>query len=165
MAKQEAIEEVEKPQGGSKKRLLLIILAAAVVVLAGAGGLTLYLLSTPAEEDAGHDGVRKEDEHPPVYERLETFTVNLADQETYLQLEIQLLVTDSDVQGKIKTRMPEVRDSLIRLLSSKSPDELATQQGKDILAEEIRKQINGILGIHDVQQGVKKVLFNAFIIQ
>jgi flagellar FliL protein len=80
-------------------------------------------------------------------------------------VEIHLLVAEAPVQEKIKLRMPEVRDGLIRLLSSKLPDELATQPGKDALAEEVKKQINGVLAIQDADKGVKKVLFNAFIIQ
>ena len=106
-----------------------------------------------------------EDEHPPVYEKLETFTVNLADQESYLQTDIQLLLGDASLQSKIKERMPEVRDALIRLLSSKTAEELALQDGKDALANEILQTMNDVLKVKDKSEGVKKVLFAAFIIQ
>jgi flagellar protein FliL len=165
MAKEAATaEQVEPPKGG-KKKLIIIILIALLVVLAGGGAVAYLVLSAPAEEGAHEAEKHAEDEHPPIYEKLETFTVNLADQETYLQVEIHLLVAELPVQEKIKQRMPEVRDGLIRLLSGKMPEELATQPGKDALADEVRKNINAVLAIQEADKGVKKVLFNSFIIQ
>jgi flagellar FliL protein len=123
-----------------------------------------------AQEEEGGGGeegqeAAQDDAHPPVYEKLDQFTVNLADQESYLQTEIQLLVADAKVQEKIKARMPEVRDAMIRLLSSKTAEELNQPDGKDKLAAEIQQQLNHLLGIKKPSKGVKKVLFGAFIIQ
>ncbi len=178
MSKDAAPAETEAPK--KKGKLLIIILAVVMVVLIGGGAGAYLLLSKPSadkkakadhgdeeevaadaeeDEDAGHD-----DDHPPVYEKLETFTVNLAD-ESYLQTEIQLMVADAKVQAKIKSRMPEVRDSLIRLLSSKTSEELSQVEGKAKLAEEVQKSVNDVLGVRKKSKGVKKVLFAAFIIQ
>lgn len=165
MAKEEAATEaVEQPKGGKKKLIIIIALVLLLVVLVG-GGLVAYLVMSAPPQEGEQVEEQHEDEHPPIYEKLETFTVNLADQQTYLQVEIHLLVAEPPVQAKIKQRMPEVRDSMIRLLSSKLPDELATQAGKDALAEEVKKTINGVLSIKEPDMGVKKVLFNSFIIQ
>ena len=132
----------------------------------------LLLTSKPAGETAAKSGSGAaeavgvhDDGHPPIYERLETFTVNLADQESYLQTEVQLMVADTEVQEKIKTRMPEVRDALIRLLSSKTAEELAQPEGKAKLADEVQKAVNDVLGVKKKSMGVRKVLFAAFIIQ
>jgi flagellar FliL protein len=174
MAKEEAAAEAVAPK---KKGKMLIIILAVVGVLVIGGGLGAYLLlSKPAaEKKAAHDeeGVSEEDvseeegdeAHAPVYVKLETFTVNLADQESHLQIEIQLMVADAKVGDKMNARLPEVRDALIRLLSSKTADELFQQEGKDKLAGEIQKQVNDVLGIKGKLKGVKKVLFGAFIIQ
>lgn len=164
MAKEEATaEQVEKPKGG-KKKLIIIIVVALLIVLLGGGAVAYLVLSAPAEEGA-HGEEKHVEELPPIYEKLETFTVNLADRETYLQVEIHLLVAEQPVQEKVKQRMPEVRDGLIRLLSSKMPEDLATQPGKDALADEVKKNVNGVLAIQEADKGVKKVLFNSFIIQ
>lgn len=171
MAKEEAAAEVEPPK--KKGKMLIIILAVVGVLVIGGGVAAYLLLSKPAaEENAKHgdeaaegDHEGGEDEHPPVYVKLEAFTVNLADQESYLQTEIQLLVADAKVGEKMTPRLPEVRDALIRLLSSKTGEELSRQEGKDQLATEIQKQINEVLGIKKKSEGVKKVLFVAFIIQ
>jgi flagellar FliL protein len=169
MAKEEeAATEVEQPK---KKGKLLIIILAVVAVLVIGGGVGAYLLlSKPAVEKNAKHGDEEvadggEDEHPPVYVKLEAFTVNLADQESYLQTEMQLKVADAKVGEKINARLPEVRDALIRLLSSKTGEELSQQEGKDKLAIDIQKLINDVLGIKKQSEGVKKVLFGAFIIQ
>lgn len=183
MAKEEPVVEVAAPKKNGK--MLIIILAIVGVVLIG-GGVGAYLvLSKPAAEkkdkhadeeasadaEDGHgdegDGedAGDEEEHPPVYIKLEAFTVNLADQESYLQVEVQLMVADAKIGEKMNARLPEVRDALIRLLSSKTGEELTQPDGKDKLALEIQKQVNEALGIKKKSKGVKKVLFGAFIIQ
>jgi flagellar protein FliL len=181
MAKEETPTEGEAPK--KKGKLLIIILAlVGVIVLAGGGLAAWLLMSSPdkskkakagdggeeeghGDEEGGEEEEEGHDEHPPVYEKLDQFTVNLADQETYLQTEIQLMVASPEVQAKIKQRMPEVRDAMIRLLSSKMPEDLSMPDGKTKLADEVQKEINGVLGIKKKSQGVKKVLFGAFIIQ
>jgi len=185
MSKAEAPAEGEAPK--KKGKLMIIILAVVGVIVLAGGGIAAWLLMTPAEkpkkakahaedeadahgEEAAAEEEEEEeghgdDEHPPVYEKLEQFTVNLADQESYLQTGIQLLVATPEVQAKIKARMPEVRDAMIRLLSSKTAEELAVPEGKAKLADEVLKEVNGVLGVKKKSKGVKKVLFGAFIIQ
>lgn len=169
MAKEEAPEApVEAPK--SKRKLLIVVLALVAVVAIGGGVAAYLMLSAPnAEEGAkqGDEEEHAEDEHPPVYEKLESFTVNLSDQQYYLQIEeMTLLVESPEIQEKIKVRLPEVRDALFRLLSSKTAEELFNKEGKDRLAEEIRKEVNDILRIKGDGKGVKKVLFpKNFILQ
>jgi len=165
-----------------KKKTLLIILIAVFALLLVGGGVVGYLLMTPpakekqakadAEEHGDEHGEEEEGEehaeddgHGPIYEKLETFTVNLADGETFLQVEISLKVADAKVQDKLKKHMPEVRDAMLRLLSSKAPEELADVAGKDRLAGEIQTQMNKVIGVKKASKGVKGVLFTAFILQ
>ena len=171
MDKDVAPAEGEPPN--KKRKLLIIIIALAAVVLVASAVGAYLLLSKPAAEkkakashgDEERQAAAKEEEaHPPVYEKLDTFTVNLADQQSFLQTEVQLLLADTKVQEKLKAHMPEVRDAMIRLLSSKSAEELSQPEGKTKLAQEIEKQINEVLGAKK-SNGVKKVLFAAFIIQ
>lgn len=175
MAKEPAAAPEEAAAPKKKKTLLIIIAVVAVLLLAG-GGVAVYLLTTPPaaekqakahgdEEEHGDEEDEEHDEHPPVYEKLETFTVNLSDGATYLQVEISLKVADAKVQEKLKMHMPEVRDAMLRLLSSKSPEELGEVEGKDKLAEEIQKQMNQVIGVKKAKKGVQGVLFTAFIIQ
>lgn len=173
MAQEETPVEGEAPKKKKGKLLIIILALVGVIVLAGVG-IAVWLLSTAPDKSKqagdhaeGAEGGEEEhaDDHPPIYEKLEQFTVNLADQESYLQTEIQLVVADVKVQEKIKVRMPEVRDAMIRLLSSKTAEELSQPEGKDKLAEEIQRELNSVLGIKKDSEGVKKVLFGALIIQ
>ncbi len=166
MATEEAAAVGEEAPKKGKGKLLIIIAAVVAVVLIGGGVAAWLLLSKPDAEEGAKQEEHAEEEHAaPIYEKLETFTVNLADQGGFLQTDIQLVLEDAKVQEKIKTRLPEVRDAMIRLLSSKTAEELSQQEGKDKLADDIQKQINEVLGVKGKEKGVKKVLFGAFIIQ
>lgn len=157
--------ESAAPPAGNKKKLLIIILAAVLLVVLAAGGAAVLLLGGKPKGEHAEEQVEEAEETAPVYERLETFTVNLADQESYLQTEISLKLADQKVQERLKQRMPEVRDVLLRVLSSKTAEELITPEGKAELAKEIRKEVNGVIDAKKVDQGVKDVLFTSFIIQ
>ena len=157
-----------------KGKLLIIIIALLAVVLVGGGVGAYLLMSHPAaDKKAKSANVATEDEgegdaddENPVYEKLDQFTVNLSDPESHiLQTDVQLRLADAKVQEKLKVHMPEVRDALIRLLSSKTAAELATPEGKDKVGLEIQKSINEVLGVKKSSKGVKKVLFASFIIQ
>lgn len=177
MAKEEPAAEVAAPK--KKGKLMIIIIAVVAVVLIGGGVGAYLLMSKPAaekkaahgdeeagaEEEGGDGEEHADEEHAPVYVKLEAFTLNLADDESYLQTEMQLLVADAQVGEKMNARLPEVRDALIRLLTSKTAEELSQPEGKDKLAAEIQKQVNEVLGIKSKSKGVKKVLFGSFIIQ
>jgi flagellar protein FliL len=172
MANEDAVA-AEQPKGKGKKMLIIVLAVVLLVVLAG-GGAAFYLLSSkPAAEkqakQSGDEEVEEEEEgeeeKPPIYEKLEPFTVNLADGESYLQVEINLKIADAKVADKLKLHMPEIKDGVLRLLSSQSAEELATVEGKDKLATEVQKTVNEILGVKKASRGVQKVLFPAFIIQ
>jgi len=158
--KEAAVEEVAAQPKGKKK--LFIILAAVLVLILAAGGAAVMLLG----KSAGKHEVAsvEEDKGPPIYESLESFTVNLSGGDTYLQVEVKLLLSDTDFQEKLKQRMPEIRNDILNLLSSKTPDDLSTLEGKNKLAADIQADINGLLKVK-AGKGVKKVLFGLFLIQ
>ena len=155
----------EAPAPGKKKKLLFLIVGIVGLLVLVGGGVAAWLMMTPPADQKKDQKASAHEELPPIYEKLETFTVNLSDKESYLQVELALKLSDPEVQAKLKTYMPEVRDVLLRLLSSKSVDELTTQEGKDKLAGEIQAQVNEILHVKAAGKGVKGVLFNSFIIQ
>lgn len=158
MAKASPAANQEAPP---KKKGLMLIIVALVVLLAGGGGAAWFFMK-------GGDGKPEETKKadvPPVYERLEIFTVNLAGGDHYLQVEISLKIADPKVSEKLKLRMPEIRDAIIRLLTTKDPEELATGEGKEKLSEEVRTQVNKVIGVEKPDEGVLGVLFISFIIQ
>lgn len=163
MAKEKAKKEeiVEESEVKPKKKPILLIVIVLVVLLAG-GGAAWYFTQGKSAHPAKEEKAKVV---PPIFEKLETFTVNLAGGERFLQVDMTFKIADAKVSEEIKLRMPEIRDSVLRLLSSKQADELATVEGKMKLSEEIKKQANHLLGTKSPQEGVLAVLFISFIIQ
>lgn len=184
-AKAEAAEG-EAPAKGGKKKLIVII--AAVLILAIAGGAAFMLLGKkkPAdgeegEEEVAHEPpkVKVDPSHPPVFVPLEQFTVNLAPEEGehFLQATMILRVADAKIGDSLKLYMPELKHRIVMLLSSKKPSDLATTEGKEELADEVREEANDVLGYAPNPKKKNKrtrpeddgpvlaVLFNQFIVQ
>jgi flagellar FliL protein len=111
-------------------------------------------------------------EAPPVYIPMEPFTVNLVPEvgDQYLQVTINVEAEDAAVGEKLKVHMPKLRNRIMLILSSKKPSELASREGKEALAEEIKDSINSVIGEptkgKKAPEGpIKEVLFTSFIIQ
>lgn len=167
MAKGKEKPAADATEGAPKKGKgkLIIIIVAAVVLLGGGGGAAWYFLHA---KKSGHEEVKHEAEpaKPPVFAKLETFTVNLtADGEDhYLQTDIELKVADAKVSENIKVHMPEIRNNVLLLLSSKTASNLASVDGKQKLSAEIKGQINKVLHAKE-EEGVSGVFFTSFVIQ
>jgi flagellar FliL protein len=154
-----ASEELPKKKKGLGKLLIVLLLLGGI-----GGGAAWYFLGGKG----GHDKkeVKKtEAEKPPVFERLETFTVNLAGGENFLQVDISLKVADPKVGEQVKLYMPEIRDRILRLLSSKEASELSAVEGKAKLSEEVKAQVNKSLNVSTPNEGVVGVYFTSFVIQ
>ena len=59
-----------------------------------------------------------------------------------LKINMELEVSNSEVQEEIEKIKPKIRDYIIIILSSKSFAEVSSKAGKDALREEIKNQIN-----------------------
>ena len=92
---------------------------------------------------------------------LDYFLVNLAEDQGQKLFKVQMEfdVDSVDVQEEINKRMPQVRDMIIILLSSKSYNQISTPKGKERLKEEIRDTVNSFL----TKGKINKVLFTQFI--
>jgi flagellar FliL protein len=162
MAKDKRDEQDEEPIGEAPKKkkgklpLILMILAA----LAGGGGAAWYFMQI----NGGHE-VKEEKPKPPVFVTLETFTVNLQGDEHYLQVGVDLKVADQSVAEAVKVHMPEIRNGVLLLLSSKRAEDLSTMEGKQKLSMEIQDQVNKPLGLKPGAKGVIGVYFTSFVIQ
>ena len=151
-------ESAEPPPKKSNKKLF-IILGVVVVVLAGGVGGYMYTQKTDAEKKAAEAEANKPENilkkqltdrkqnAPPIYIALDEMIVNLPGRggEHYLQTKIVLRTADSSTESKVKQFMPVVRDKIITVLSSRQMQELATVEGKTMMAREIALVINSII--------------------
>lgn len=156
--------EAKKAEGGEgeppkkKSKLLLIIIIAVVAVVLIGGGAAFFLMKKKAdhsdeegdEPPAKEERAKKKKDHPeapPVFVKLEAFTVRLQAEggEAYLQTVPELRVLDAMIGEKVKQYMPEIRHKVLLILSGKKAADLATPQGVQKLSNEIRVTINAII--------------------
>lgn len=171
------------PSGVSVK---LMILVAGAALLLGLGGATLFFKLTggrPAPnahaesasnghgggagpDRAGGDG-RGHDKDakgaPAVFFDMDPFIVNLADAPDvrYLKLAMKVELEHAAVAADLTARLPQVRDAVLMLLSSKESAALRTAQGKSQLREELIQRLN-VVAPHG---GVRTVYFTEFVVQ
>lgn len=158
----------EEPPKPKKKGKLLTILLALILLGGGGGGAAWWFMAGSKQGATPHDAKKEEAEKPPIFFRLDQFTVNLQKgdgDDHYLQLDIDVQVSDDKVIEHIKLRMPQIRNAMLLLLSSKTPQDLASVEGKQKLSAEIVTQINKILGVTEPKKGVLGVYFSSFVIQ
>jgi flagellar FliL protein len=170
------------PAEPPKKRGKLLIIIGAAIVLVIAVGTTAFLLLKPAPADDEEVGAeerpkkKKKDEKalaPPAYLSLDPFVVNLTSEagEQYLQAAMTLEFEEGKEADHAKIYMPKIRNQVMLLLSGKKPADLASKEGKEKLALEIRKEVNAVLmppsddDEKAPKQPLKAVLFTSFIIQ
>jgi flagellar FliL protein len=148
-----------------KKSKLKLIVIALVLLLAIGGGAGYFLLGKKAP--AGAAEAKHEAPKAPVFANLEPFTVNLQQEaaEQFLQVSITVQVSDEKAMEEIKLYMPQVRNRILLLLSSKKASEINTADGKKKLAEEIAAQIRAPFSKQAKPQEVDNVFFTSFVIQ
>jgi flagellar FliL protein len=95
--------------------------------------------------------------------KMEPFVVNLADSglRRYLKVRIEMESNESKMNEEYEKRLPQVRDGILMILSSKFYNEIMDSEGKKKLREEIKGRVNHIL------QGfkAKSIFFTEFIMQ
>lgn len=160
-------EAAPKPK---KKGKLLVILIALALIGGGGGGAAWWFMKGKKPQDPKAATQKKDEpEKPPIFIRIDTFTVNLKKTDTedhYLQVELQFKVVDPKAEEAVKLRMPEIRNALLLLLSSKTQEELVTVEGKQKLSADIVSQANQIIRAKEpAKDGVAGVYFTSFVIQ
>jgi flagellar FliL protein len=195
----EAAEAAPQPRRGKKT---LIIVLIAVILLASAGGAAFFLMQSHDDDDDDDDDdtqkvqvdkkkeeaeikkKQKEEEEknkkhsvdvPPIFVKLDKFTVNLRASDnydaSYMQADITLEVDSPDADARLKTLMPRIRNDITLIMSDKQADAIMSKEGKESLADEIRDAINRIAdpSWHNSRRApegpVQEVLFESIIIQ
>lgn len=144
-----------------KKRRGPLIWALLGVIAIAIGGVTWVTM-----EPASSAPPAAEVEKPPIFVNLDTFTVNLQPEvgDQYLQVALTVKVKDDATAGAVKEQMPEIRNRLLLLLSSKRATEILTVPGKQQLAAEILGEVKQPLA-QPVREQVAAVYFTSFVIQ
>lgn len=172
-------------ESGFLSKKLLIIIGIILVLLAGGAFAYLKFFSSgggvsqantqgqapaPAQNTQPQPTPQAANQVPvvpsnlpgPVFD-LDTFIVNLLDDSgrRYLKSTIKLELSSQLLEEEIKQKMPEIRDNILVLLSSKSYEAVADTAGKLRLRTEIINRLNNIM----TTGKINKVYFTEFVIQ
>ena len=174
MAEEKKEEKQAETKEKKKSPLLLIILFILVLLLLGGAAAGYFLFMSPkAGGKANAQQVQQKVYIPashgalagligPVKD-LDTFVVNLTDAQgtRYLKVKIQLELSSDQLSTEIDQKMPQVRDEIITLLSSKAFADVATVAGK----RELKRQIISAINRHLSTGQVVRIYFSEFVIQ
>ncbi len=154
-------QQKETKKKGSKKKLIIIIAAVALIVLIG-GGVFAYTMFFSGKDKSGETQQKAEKSKvKTAMMPLEPFILNLAEHGRFLKLTIQLELNDAATQPTVTEKIPQLRDAIITLVSSKSAESLSSPEGKFLLKDEILLRANQAIG-KDV---FKNLYFTEFVMQ
>jgi flagellar FliL protein len=94
---------------------------------------------------------------------VDTFIVNLADPggNRYLRVTMDLELAGKTAGDELAKRMPQIRDAILMILSTKRYADISTTEGKTALREEIVNAANGLLA----SSQISRIYFKEFVIQ
>ncbi len=157
--KENAETEVpEQPKKGSK--LMIIIILVSVIVLGAGGFMGFKLMAGKKTSEETHE---KKVEAETSIIALNPFVLNLADHGRYLKVTIQFEVTDTSLEETVEAKTPQLRDTIITLVSSKSLNAISSPEGKFQLKDEVLFRANQIMGME--RDVFKNLYFTEFVMQ
>lgn len=145
-----------------KIQIYLIVAIAALVLIISL--VNSFLIVRKSGQTAVRpEFIEEKEGFGPTYS-LGEFTVNLADPNRYLRVNIVLELGNKTEELKeevTKTRDFQIRDMIVGILSSQKFEDLLTRGGKENLKREIQNAINKIL-----KNGkIKNIYFTEFVMQ
>jgi len=153
------------------KKLILILSAAALVMMLFMGGIFFMMWSkisqmegqmTVDQEPDKEEAVVEETVVKPIFP-LKSFIVNLAgDNGTrYLKIKMDLEIKEESFNNDIRQRLPQIRDSIMMILTSKRYVDIKDTEGKIALREDIKNKVNAFFK----EPCISNVYFTDFVIQ
>ncbi|MEK7761644.1 MAG: flagellar basal body-associated FliL family protein [Nitrospirota bacterium] len=175
----EAATDPAPPPAGIPLKLVIIIVAGTLILgLGGAFAFFKFMAGGHGGDDqkaeattakaAGHAETEAKHDAPKVnapgaiYD-VDPFIVNLADtpEVRYLKLTVKLELESQDISAELASRIPQLRDTILVLLTSKDAASIRTPQGKFQLRDEITQRVNSLLP----KPGVRAAYFTDFVVQ
>lgn len=183
-ADKENKEDTQNESKKSKNLLIIVIVAVIALIIVAAAVVAVILMndeeppantvqqSTPqteqrassnrSREDSDDMGSRKLSEIGILYP-LDTFTVNLKSDagRRYLKATISLELNGKELSMELDNKSPVIRDRIIRILTSKTLEEISSKKGKQKVSEQIVDTLNSMI----TDGSVKGIYFTEFVIQ
>jgi len=185
MAEEEnTTEESAGTEKKSSNMLMIIIIVVLVLIIAIVSVVAVLLLSSDNETVTNNNSqtqerridtkkTHKSAANGSLSDRslsdigvlypLDTFTVNLKSDagRRYLKATMALELDSAELSHELDAKAPVLRDRIIRILSSKTLEEISSKKGKQKVSEQIMDTLNAM--ITDGQ--IKGIYFTEFVIQ
>lgn len=170
-----AEEGEETTKTSPRKPWLKWIVVAVVILMIAAGGFIGFrMVQKRAKEKAAEpvpklpapvsvkEAVVKHSEFGNILP-LEPFVANLSDTDIkrLLRMTFELELAAGTTADELNARMPQLRDTVLMLISSKNMKELQAIEGKIALRNELIMRINKIL----TKGKIRNIYFTEFVIQ
>ncbi|MEA2091193.1 MAG: flagellar basal body-associated protein FliL [Campylobacterota bacterium] len=184
MAEEESTEEESAPKEKKSSNMLMIIIIIVLVLIIIGGAVVALLLMGDDDETAvtqaspqanersvsqpkrsssrNYDSSRKLSDIGILYP-LDTFTVNLKSDagRRYLKVTMSLELEGEELSLELDNKSPVLRDRIIRILTSKSLEEISSKKGKQKVSDQIMDTLNAMLSDGHIQG----IYFTEFVIQ
>ena len=186
MAQETNKEDGKEESGKDKKKsgnMLMIIIIAVLVLIIIAGGVITFMLMGEDEKPIVQQSVaqsqqkttsprirdtsdeldsRKLSEIGILYP-MDAFTVNLRSDagRRYLKATISLELNGKELSVELDKKIPVIRDRIIRILTSKTLEEISSKKGKQKVSEQIMDTLNAMIS----DGSIKGIYFTEFVIQ
>jgi flagellar FliL protein len=151
------------------KKAIIIIAGVMFVFMALVGGgfymMWVKIASLMPPEEVIEEVVEEEEEVVVIGEMfpLDPFVVNLADGngKRYLRATVQLELAPEQAVATFEQRLPQIRDVVLTILSTKAFEDIRTADGKMSLRAEFITRLNELLN----DESVANIYFTDFVIQ
>ncbi|MCD5413655.1 MAG: flagellar basal body-associated FliL family protein [Clostridiales bacterium] len=138
----------------SMKKIILFGIIG-LVVLGIIGGLILYFT---VFRDTGEESIKEVE----TFEfHLGKFTTNLSDSRDFFRGEIVIETSDKDLIGEFEDKNAEIRDRIIKIIITKSPNDILSKEGLQKLREEIITAVSDVMDTDEITN----LFFIDYIIQ
>ena len=183
MAEEETTEVESAPPEKKGSNMLMIIIIVVLFLIIIIGGIVAFLLmgddeepmrnnqqmqerSAPKQNSSGssakYDNTRQLSDIGILYP-LDTFTVNLKSDagRRYLKVTMSLELEGEELSLELDAKSPVLRDKVIRILTSKTLEEISSKKGKQKVSQQIMDTLNAMIS----DGTVRGIYFTEFVIQ
>jgi len=183
MAEEESTEEEQQPKEKKSNMLMIIIIVVLILIILIGATVGILLMSgddeaevsspPPAQEktvskskrsssSSNYDDSRQLSDIGILYP-LDTFTVNLKSDagRRYLKVTMSLELEGEELSLELDAKSPVLRDRIIRILTSKTLEEISSKKGKQKVSSQIMDTLNSMIS----DGTIRGIYFTEFVIQ
>jgi len=181
MAEEESTTEESAPAKKSNMLMIIIIVVLIIIILIGAIVAVLFMggedestqvssksaIEKPAPRQTRSSGSAYESSRQlsdiGILYPLDTFTVNLKSDagRRYLKVTMSLELEGEELSLELDAKSPVLRDRIIRILTSKTLEEISSKQGKQKISVQIMDTLNSMISDGEI----RGIYFTEFVIQ